>query len=341
MTCPFFGQCGGCVYQDLSPAEYRQLKLNFITQALKHEGLSFTLDPMIEIGLHTRRRATFAYSNGHFGFNAAKSHQIVEITECTTLVPELENLIIPLRALSAELNCNADIAVLMTAFGADVTIIPEKQPIKRYAKKKAKSQDKDVFFLETVTDFCTKNHIARFVFNENILYQSVQLPFPPNVFMQPSELGEKTLVDLVLQGCQNAHKVADLFCGLGTFSKPLHAAGKAVKGYDITAPSIACLQAAGVDAAVRDLFRQPLLPEELNAFDCVVLDPARAGAAAQVFKIAASDVRQVVMVSCNPITFAKDCKTLIDSGFEFEKITPVDQFTYTQHIEVVAYLKRK
>ena len=340
MICPFFGICGGCAYQNLTAEEYRQLKLNFIQNALLHEGLSFPLEDMIEIGIHSRRRATFAVVNGHLGFNALKSHQIVEMTECRVLEPNLERLMMPLRELAKSLKQDADIAVLMTPFGADITVKEHPKKQKRFAKR-TKSKEQDVLFTEDVVDFCRKNNVARFVYNESIMYQSVQLPFPANVFMQPSEKGEKALIDLVLSACQNSTKIADLFCGLGTFSKPLATQNKKVKAFDITFESIDYLNKQGVQAFVRDLFRQPLTPEELKAFDCVVLDPARAGAAAQVKEIANSDLKKVVMVSCNPITFAKDCKTLINAGFEFEKITPVDQFTYTQHIEVVATLKRK
>ena len=122
MICPFFGICGGCAYQNLTAEEYRQLKLNFIQNALLHEGLSFPLEDMIEIGIHSRRRATFAVVNGHLGFNALKSHQIVEMTECPVLEPNLERLIMPLRELAKSLKQDADIAVLMTPFGADITV---------------------------------------------------------------------------------------------------------------------------------------------------------------------------------------------------------------------------
>lgn len=340
MICPFFGKCGGCTYQDLSPDDYHQLKMHFIQNALQHQGIAFVPDPIIEIGLHTRRRATFAYSNGHFGFNALKSHQIVEITECAVLEPALESLISPLRELSKSFETNTDIAVLSTPYGADVTIKPQIKKQSRFEKHK-KSKMQDVSFIQDVVDFCQKNNIARFVYNDTMMYQAVQLPFPPNVFMQPSEKGEKTLIDLVLAGCQNSSKIADLFCGLGTFSKPLHVQGKFVQGFDITNESIESLNKCGIKAFVRDLFRHPLTPDELNAYDCVVLDPARAGAAAQCAQIAQSSIQNVVMVSCNPITFAKDCKTLLNAGFEIVKLTPVDQFTYTQHIELVAIFKRK
>ena len=158
--------------------------------------------------------------------------------------------------------------------------------------------------------------------------------------MQPSIEGEKTLVDLVLKGCEKSQHVLDLFCGLGTFTKPLANAGKKVLGIDITEPSILSLQKQNISARVQDLFRNPVLSKELNLFDTVVMDPARAGAKAQTEQLANSDVKKIIMVSCNSITFARDCKILLDAGYKIQKLVLVDQFTYSDHIEIVAYLEK-
>ncbi len=340
-VCPFFGVCGGCAYQDLPHADYISLKRGFVQNALIHAGIDFSVSEIVEIGAHTRRRATFAYAGGQMGFNAKKSHTIVCITKCLVLTPELEKLIEPLRELVKHFEGSGDIAVLTTKWGADITVLPQKKAVKRFEKKKKKTPEKDVLFLQDVALFCQQNAVARFIYDGALIYQKTTLCFPPNVFMQPSEQGEQVLTDLVLKGCQNAHNVADLFCGLGTFSKPLKQAGKKVMAYDITTDSICALKQEGVDAFVRDLFRNPLTATELNDFDAAVLDPARAGAFAQCTQIAKSTLKTVVMVSCNPVTFAKDCKVLLDAGFTFSWIVPVDQFTFTEHIELVGMLERK
>lgn len=340
MICPFFNRCGGCHFQDLPFEAYKQKKIDFIKGALTHAGIDFPLSDFISIGAHTRRRATFAFANGIMGFNAKKSHQIIAIDQCLVLLPELEKLIKPLSTLVHHLSGTGDIAVLMTEFGADITISSEKQKEKRFHKRIKKSSSEEVFFLEEVSAFCAQNNVARFIKDGQLLYQSVQLDFPPNVFMQPSVEGQNALVDLVLKHTQDSHKVLDLFCGLGTFTKPLYQAGKRVTGMDITEESIAALKKHGVMAEVRDLFRNPVLPDELNQYDTIVLDPARAGAMAEVQQIALSNVKKVVMVSCNPLTFAKDCRVLIEGGFHFKQITPVDQFIFSDHIELVALLER-
>ena len=326
--CPFFKKCGGCLFQDVPKLEYLQQKKKVVEDALRKKGITFPVEDVISIPAHTRRRATFAYVKGKFGFNAYNSHQIVEITECRILKPELEQAIPTIRQFIKTFGQNADVAVLSTDFGLDITLISPK------LKKLSLQQ------IEKTTDFCQKNPIARFVVNDDILYQKVQLPFPPNVFMQPSEEGQKTLIDLVLRGAPDTGKAADLFCGLGTFTKPLHDKGLKTTGYDLTSPSIDALKKAGYTAETRDLFRNPLMADELNQFDFVVLDPARAGAQAQCIQLAKSTVPMVAMVSCHTGTLARDLKVLTDGGYTILSITPVDQFIWSNHIETVTLLKK-
>ena len=340
IKCPFFGRCGGCQYQNLSDEEYVCLKENFILNALRSQRIDASLSEMIRIGAHTRRRITLASQNGITGFNEAKSHKIIPIDTCPILLPKLEALLPKLQSLFADFPINANIAVLISEWGADINVKTQKEKKQYSQKKKTKPLTQDVLFLEAISTFCQENKVARFVFNSETLYQICSLPYPSNVFMQPSKEGEKTLIQLVLDGCKSAQKVLDLFCGLGTFTIPLHTNGKKVLGMDITEESIQSLQKQNIPAQARDLFRMPVLTSELNEYDAVVLDPARAGAKAQCEELAKSNVKRIVMVSCNPITFARDCRILTDAGYKIEKIIPVDQFIYSEHIEVVAYLNK-
>ena len=75
-------------------------------------------------------------------------------------------------------------------------------------------------------------------------------------------------------------------------------------------------------------------------FDAAVIDPPRAGAPAQAEHLAASRVPVVAWVSCDPVTFARDARVLVDGGFRLERVTPVDQFRYSAHIELVGVFRR-
>lgn len=325
--CPFFGRCGGCLFQDKAPADYFAMKKNVVIEALRHRGLTPPVDDVIAIPAGTRRRATFAAKNGVFGFNALKSHTIVPVTTCPVLTKNLEQLIKPLAELARTLHATGDVAVTDTPQGVDIVW-------------KDKNPDLPLSKLETLTAFCQTHAVARFYYRDEPIYQPHPLPFPPGVFLQPSEEGQAVLTQRVLKGVEGCRRVLDLFCGQGTFTRPLHAAGLTVKGYDSTAESIAALVQSGIAAEVRDLFRNPLTPSELQDAEAVVLDPPRAGAEAQCRRLADSTVPRCVMVSCNPQTFARDAAILTAGGARLCSVTPVDQFIYSKHIEVVGIFLR-
>jgi len=174
-----------------------------------------------------------------------------------------------------------------------------------------------------------------------------QVPLPPGSFLQATAEGEATLARLVIEHVGKAKRVADLFAGIGTFA--LRLAEKArVTAADSEASAIKALQRAAanasglkqIEAIPRDLFRRPFVASELKVFDAVVFDPPRQGAEAQARELAKSGVKTVVAVSCDPATFARDVKILIDGGYKLAGVTPVDQFRWSQHVEVVGVLGR-
>jgi 23S rRNA (uracil1939-C5)-methyltransferase len=176
-----------------------------------------------------------------------------------------------------------------------------------------------------------------------IMMGSAQVALPPGSFLQATVAGEETLAALVIEHCKRAKHVADLFCGVGPFALRL-AAKSRISAFDSDAGAITALQKAAtstsglkpVKAETRDLFRRPLMPQELRNYDAVIFDPPRQGAQAQAQQIAASKVPVVVAVSCNVATFARDARMLIDGGYRIEGVTPVDQFRHTPHVELVA-----
>ncbi len=174
-----------------------------------------------------------------------------------------------------------------------------------------------------------------------------QVGLPPGSFLQATVAGEETLAALVLDHCKRAKHIADLFCGVGPFALRL-AMKSRVSAFDSDEASVSALQKAAtstrglkpVKAETRDLFRRPLVPQELRDFDAVVFDPPRQGAQAQAAQLAASKIPMVVAVSCNVATFARDARILIDGGYRIEGVTPVDQFRHTPHVELVARFVR-
>jgi len=322
--CPYFNRCGGCVWQDLSRVDYVQKKENFIRFSFRDVGLDIDLNPLILIPTGTRRRASFSFVRGHLGFNENKSHQVVEIDSCPLLLPSINKVLPILRPIIQKLNSSGDVFLASTSVGLDIHI-------------RDKSGVPDLGKLELLTSLNQNAEIARVVYNDTPIFERGLYGGSADNFAQPSLEGEETLVRLVLTAAQGAKKAVDLFCGSGTFTRPLIQAGITTTGYDNVSEAVAWL---GPNGVVRDLFRRPLLAEELKGVDLIVLDPPRAGALAQCQQLAELEKGKIIMVSCNPKTAARDIQILVKAGWQLNPVIPVDQFTYSNHVEIVVVLTK-
>ncbi|MBO4520864.1 MAG: class I SAM-dependent RNA methyltransferase [Alphaproteobacteria bacterium] len=353
-VCPFFEQCGGCALQHLSDGLYRKFKLRYFKELFPAEW-NVSFDEPVFIPFKSRRRATFAvFWNGNsrkFGFNAKRSNKIVEIDSCAVLTEPLEKLIAPLRRFVCDKKRFypkkkgvGDVSVLMTQTGADVLLTLPFAP--------------DFDWRQSAADFAAENGLARISWRTSEQEEPEPLAVlhtpelkvgdfilkpPAGVFLQPSVEGQEALTQTVAEYVGKAKKVMDLFCGAGTFSLPLLQKKRIIKGADNAPFALQALKEASagrIETQERDLFKTPLYPDELDGFDCVIFDPPRAGAKAQCEQIAASGVKKVVAVSCNPVSFARDAEILVNAGFKLERIRPVDQFAFTPHLECVVKLTR-
>ncbi len=207
-----------------------------------------------------------------------------------------------------------------------------------------------------IVAFAAERKVARISLHGETLAQlmppthlvgDVRVYLPPGPFLQATAEGERVLASKVLEAAGSAKSAADLFCGVGTFALRLAGAMKVV-AFDNHAPSIAALATAAkspglkpVTASARDLFRWPLVVDELKKIDFVVLDPPRQGAEAQARELARSKVKKIAYVSCDADSFARDAKILLGGGFTLGEVTPVDQFRYSPHVELVGVFSRK
>ena len=280
------------------------------------------------------------------GYHEKASHRLVDISECPVLDPAIVKALPGLKSLAAEVlpkKGDLRLTVLSTTAGLDVAL---EKVDKTYERK-----------IPALSQKTVELDLARLSVNGEILLE-VRAPWldmdgigvvpAPGGFTQATLAAEDALSRLVLDGVGKARTVADLFCGVGTFALRLakRANVHAVEGdaAAISALDKALRRPQGLKKVTferRDLFRRPLVREELEPFDAVVFDPPRAGAQAQADLLAASKVETIVAVSCNPATFARDVRVLLDGGYALQSVTPVDQFQYSPHIEVVAVLKRE
>ncbi len=348
--CPHFGVCGGCAVQNLSAPAYAAWKRGLVVDALHNASVETEVSSLREAWGDGRRRATFHSRNdqrgqAHIGFMQARAHRIVEIDACPILAPEFSQALPVLRkiaAILAPLDKPLDFVVTASLNGLDIDI---------------RGCGKVDFAIEqalvAVAGECDLARIA----NHSVILVERRAPSikmglatvtpPPGSFLQATEAGEKMLAQLVVEAVGAAKKVADLFCGSGAFALRLAEKAEVCCVESDVEALAAGLRAGRATAALRtmngesrDLFIRPLLASELSIFDAVVFDPPRAGAENQARELAKSAVATVVGVSCNAQSFARDAKILISGGYDLVEVTPVDQFLYSPHVELVGVFKK-
>jgi 23S rRNA (uracil1939-C5)-methyltransferase len=348
--CPHFTICGGCAIQHWESERYRAWKRGLVVGTLAQAKLDCDVAPLIDAHGAGRRRITLHARMGthdvlKVGFAAANSHDIIAVDRCPILDPGLSGALDAAWALAEPLIATGkplDIQLTATDNGLDVDV--------------RGSGPLPASLIAKLSDVAEQHRLARLTRHGELVLMrtpptiaigAARVILPPGSFLQATVAGEEALAALVSEHCRRAKHIADLFCGVGPFALRL-AAKSRVAAFDSDAGSVAALQKAAtttsglkpVKAEVRDLFRRPLVPQELRDYDTIVFDPPRQGAQAQAQQLAASKIPVVVAVSCNIATFARDARILVDGGYRIEGVTPVDQFRHTPHVELVARFSR-
>ena len=350
--CRHFGTCGGCQLQHADEEALRQ----FVTErvAFAAESQEIAVGELLPTHLsppRTRRRATLhgikAGKGALLGFREARSNRVVDMAECHILAPELQVLVAPLRNLVKLSGGRApvDISLTLADQGVDCSL-------KGFTAE-------GLAATEALLDFAREHGLARLSLDQGygpetvwepepvtITFADTPVGMPLNAFLQPTRDGEAVLVEDAKRFTEGAATVADLFAGLGTFAFSLGSQTKVLAAEAARDAHFACKSAANsrslpVHAMHRDLFRNPLTAEEIGRFGAIILDPPRAGAREQIAQIAQSEASRVVYISCNPSSWARDAKTLVEAGFRLEKLRPVGQFRWSTHVELTSYFTRK
>lgn len=352
--CRHFGKCGGCQLQHVDDAVLAAHVHDRVADALGGVGIETEIRPTHLSPPGTRRRAALrAQRQGKrvlLGFAESKSHTLVDVQQCPVLHPDLIALIAPLRGLLLLLlpdRRGGDVRMTITDQGVDLLL------------KGAKADD--LAAVEAINDFAATHRLARLSLDEGYGPIArwepepvtvtlggqggggVAIPLPEGAFLQATHDGEAALVSAVREAVGNATTTVDLFAGLGTFALALPGRILAVEG---ARDAILSLKAGAnrvqrhLVTDHRDLFRRPMTAEELKPFDAVVLDPPRTGAKEQTPELARSAVPRIAYVSCNPSTFARDARTLVDGGYVLKWVVPVGQFRWSTHVELAACFER-
>lgn len=357
-ACRHFGSCGGCVLQHLDGEHYRAWKLELLAKSLARQRLEgCEIRPLFVTPPASRRRAEFSAVRRKgdlvLGFNARLSHRVIPLVECPVARPAIVALLAPLNELlSALLEPGARVEALVTESDSGLDLLlstdaalglkrrerlasfAEAHDLARIARRHSKGSGVEVLI---------ERRPVRMVFGE------VATVLPPGAFLQATREGEAVLRRGVIEALGEARRIADLYAGCGTFGLPLAAAGRQVLAVEREKQLTEALAAAARASAgrlrlsveTRDLERRPLEPEELGRAQGAILDPPRAGAKAQAAALAASKLARIAAVSCNPSTFARDARILVDGGYRLDWIQPVDQFLWSPHLELAAAFRRR
>ncbi len=350
--CRHFPLCGGCQLQHLDEESLRAFIADRVTHALSTQQVAIgDIMPVHLSPPKTRRRiavrSAWAGKQFQLGFSTEKSHRIIDLKQCDVMAPPLFALLQPLRALlGPRLNRARQVQIKLALVDQGVDVLIENWI----------ANDLDTH--EALSEFARTHVLARLSLDEGygpvpfwepepvtVTLGGVAVAYPPYGFLQATQDGEAALVTAVKTIVSDRLLIADLFSGLGTFALSLDNSKKVYAAEADREPTLALKAASGratrqIFVEHRDLFRRPLSAEELNKFQCVILDPPRAGAKEQVVNLAASNVPDVAYVSCNPASFARDAKELVSAGYRLRRIWPVGQFRWSTHIEMVGHFTR-
>jgi 23S rRNA (uracil1939-C5)-methyltransferase len=352
---PHYGDCGGCSLQHWASAPYLAWKREQVVAALARERIETEVEATVAVPPGTRRRLALharRLADGRvvLGFKARKSWRLVEVSECPVADPRLVRTFPALAKVAAAFlehpKSAPTLHVTWTLDGLDVDVTGVERRSgglsadrRALAVRAAAEADLARLSLAGETLVMARQPIVAF--------GPATVPLPAGGFLQAVPEAEAAMVSRAVEAVRGAKRVADLFCGAGTFTFPL-ATVASVMAADASAAGIAALRAGigtaqgikPITAEARDLFRRPLTPFDLKGCEAIVFDPPRAGAIEQTAQIAGTKAGVVVGVSCNPVTFARDARVLIDAGFRLERVTPVDQFLWSSHVELVGVFRR-
>lgn len=354
--CKYFTICGGCSLQHLDYSYYNQIKLDNLQHILKTHDLVYNaISPIKSIGANSRRRAVFEAVKKQdrlfLGFKKFHSNQIVNIDNCLLLLPELSNLIVKLKSLLEKFLIDKEkCKILITRADNGIDLIIET------TNNNTTSSDST----EILKDFAINNNIIRLTIINNIKWNLIHLAEKPHVlfddiaveidnhsFLQVSKSSDTILAELInnilgkIRVTEQSLQIADLFCGRGTLTIPATKFG-IVDAFETEHTSVKALTKAIKNAALRaavyqrDLFTKPLEWDELNKYDVVIINPPRAGAKEQAKLLSTSTARTIIYLSCNQESFARDAKLILHTNrYQLKEITPIDQFYWSHHIELL------
>jgi 23S rRNA (uracil1939-C5)-methyltransferase len=343
--CPDQGRCGGCDWMALSPATQRQHKADILRQSLVRVGkiaperLPVELPIVAGEDLGYRRRVRLHLAGRTLGFHAQLSRTLVRVEQCHVCAPELWAAVVQLQARLAD-ETVVQAAWLSDVVDVDVRLLGDSpRPALRFGLRPGRMLPQP--FLELLAEFAFVEDTDG-LGQLHALTETTFTRLPPGGFVQVnSEVNQRLLAEVlaVAEGCE-AKTALDVYSGVGNFALPLSRLGIETLGLELAAEAVRCARLAASEQGLPATFRvgdADRLLGELAAggqgYDLVVLDPPRKGAKGLAGLLAKLCRRSLVMISCDPVTLARDVADLENAGLRLTRTMVLDMFPQTHHIE--------
>ena len=353
--CSHFTTCGGCLLQHFDDSSYKDFKLNLVKNALidaKIDDIEIS-DPII-VGKGQRRRIDFMARKWdgeiRMGFHEAESKKPFNIKECPLVHQDIPPLFQPLRQVIAPIIENHErlvhFFITKADNGIDVLLAGFKQPLPAESEQELINLAKEHGVIRLAYKVKKREKVLHQTAIPTVRFGDHDVEVTAFGFLQATSASDQIFAEFLNRhlNSEKPQNIVDLFCGRGTLSLALTKNGHSVTGFECDGQALSALRKIkdeNLQVFDRNLFEEPLTADELNEFDTVVMNPPRAGAATQTLEIAKSNVKNLVYISCNPQSFARDLQVLLENGFKVQELTPLDQFMWTPHIEVMAFLTRE
>ncbi len=351
IKCKYFGKCGGCALQYLKEEYYYEIKKQNLLNYIKNSGYNYDINNLeiFKVGFGKRRRINLKYSNGIYGFFEKNSKNIVDFDNCLNVVEEINEVIKIFKNFKFK---NLDsLDIFYTGIVVSINMIFSDEPEINDFKQLNVFEDKNCIISYTYSEKQNYITIIGTVEDIKLNLNNLQIIVPQNCFLQVAEESQNFMINTVKKAIEEnlskKSKIADLYCGIGTYSFPLAKNGCKIFSYegdrtmiDNIKKNIITNNIKNIFPYQKDLFNQPLSVRELNEFDIIIINPPRNGAENQCKNIVKSNVKKVVYISCNPQSLARDLKLFKNNGFEIKKIVMVDQFYLSEHVESIVILEK-
>lgn len=346
--CQYYMACGGCNLQHLSEEKYYSYKNSILKNSFQNYLPEENIE-LIKPQKNFRRRLNLVFKKKGerllFGFYKNKSNQIISIERCIVSEPIISSLILDIKEfLNHNLisEDNGEVFILLGENGVDIQIFIERSVASIQEFKKIHFIKKDPIISYSI--FLNRNLVLKYSKEQAyVVFEDEKIPVDSSCFLQPVKESDKLIPEIIKSFLTKKKlRIADLFSGRGTYSVPLAKLGNKVDSFEIDKKSLEILSSLNLDikANLRDLFYKPLTQEELLNYDVVVMNPPRTGAFEQSKNLVKSNVKEIIYISCSIETLLRDIEVLSNS-YIVQKISGIDQFYWTSHMEIVVHLKRK